>query len=191
MPSSIGSKLPIILLASSVVLNVAQTRKIANLENTIEKVTSKGSLKPGTLVRPIRGRSPDGTPRVLSYGDVAVPTVLYVFTPQCGWCQKNVDNLRALLSDTGVRFRLVGISLTNRDLADYLSRESLSSLPVLTDLDTTTILDYELGGTPTTIVVSPQGVVLKVWTGVYSDFNKRDIQDYLHVALPGCCKSTT
>jgi peroxiredoxin len=177
------------LLFASVVLNVFLARKVSVLTASIEKVKAEGRLKPGTIVPVIQGRSVDGAQQTLDYSDVHVPTVLYVFTPQCGWCAKNADNLRALIANSGSRYRIVGISLTRQDLKQYLEEKGFS-LPVYTDIADSTKAIYRLGGTPTTIIVSPEARVMKVWSGVYVDNIRREIEESLKVHLPGCCKET-
>ena len=48
-----------------------------------------------------------------------------------------------------------------------------------------TLQSLGLGSTPQTIVVSPEGKVLKVWTGAYDDKLKSEIEDYFGTQLPG------
>jgi peroxiredoxin len=175
------------LLFASVVLNIFLARKISVLMTTVEAIKAEGRLKVGTKVPPILGRSVVGTEQTLDYSNVEVPTVLYVFTPQCSWCAKNIDNLRTLIADSGPGYRVVGISLTTQGLKEYLEKESLS-LPVYADIADSTKAIYRLGGTPTTIIVSPEAKVLKVWNGVYVDGIRQEIETSLKVRLPGCCK---
>jgi len=40
---------------------------------------------------------------------------------------------------------------------------------------------------PTTIVISPEGKVLKVWTGAYRDGLRQEIEAFLGVHLLRCC----
>jgi peroxiredoxin len=178
-----------VLLFASVVLNVFLARKVSMLRATIEAFKSEGRLQVGTKVPVIEGLSVDGTNQTLDYGSVRIPTVLYVFTPQCGWCAKNVENLRTLIANSGSGYRVIGISLTKQDLKKYLEKERLS-LPVYTDVGDSTRIAYRLGGTPTTIVISPEATVLKVWSGAYTDGIRQEIESYLRVQLPGCCKES-
>jgi hypothetical protein len=112
------------LLFASVVVNIFLARKISVLTTTVEAIKAEERLKVGTKVPPIPGRSVAGTEQTLDYSNVQVPTVLYVFTPQCSWCAKNVDNLRTLIADSGHGYRVVGISLTTQGLKEYLEKES-------------------------------------------------------------------
>jgi peroxiredoxin len=182
-------KLVSALLALSVVLNLLLATKISRLREYTAVLESERELQIGSKVPPIVGRSVDGTDQTLAYSDVNHPTVLYIFTPQCSWSKKNVDNLRTLVENSGHRYRVIGISLTRIGLKEYLDQEHLV-LPVYTDVDDSLKSTYHLGATPSTIVVSPESTVLKVWRGAYEDSIRREIERYLDVRLPGCCKDT-
>jgi peroxiredoxin len=174
-----------VFLALSAAMNFLLARDVANLKEVIETLRAEGQLQVGTVVPVIRGRSV-GTAGPLDYGDVNIPTVLYVFTPQCSWCKKNLDNLRVLIDSSNSRYRVIGISLNNKDLEEYLEKEHLR-FPVYTDIPESTKAAYRLGGTPTTIVISPSSRVLKLWHGAYQESIRQEIDDYLKVKLPGCC----
>jgi peroxiredoxin len=175
-----------VLLALSVIVNVALARKLSIQNRLVSSLYSSSRLQTGDAVPDIVGYAVDGHEQTLKYSEVNVPTVLYVFTPQCGWCRKNIENLRALINNSGTRYRVVGISLTSVDLAAYLDHEHLV-FPVYTGLTDATKAAYKLGGTPTTIIVSPNSTVLKAWSGVYEEPVRTEIQGFLKVRLPGCC----
>jgi hypothetical protein len=59
------------------------------------------------------------------------------------------------------------------------------TVPVITELQPMTVTEYRLGGTPATIVVSPQGVILKTWVGAYDGTVKGQIESYFNAHLPG------
>ncbi len=46
-----------------------------------------------------------------------------------------------------------------------------------------------LGPTPQTIVISPQGKVLKSWVGAYHDKTQREVETEFGVLLPGLPQS--
>src|ERR1700720_3068916 len=165
------------LLALSVLLNVALARKVAFLRAENSFMANSTRLQVGATVPPLTGYSVDGSPLAVRFGDVRVPTVLYVFSPQCGWCEKNLENFRSLIAQAGTGYRVVGLSMTRQNLKSYLSTERLT-LPVLADVDATVVAAYQLSGTPTTIVISPEGRVLKVWTGAYQDGLRQEIEGF-------------
>src|SRR5262249_36333965 len=143
-----------VLLFASVIVNCLLARKVSKLRTVISAMQSEGRLQPGAALPALQGFSIDGKPQSLNYADVRVPTVLYVFTPQCGWCAKNIENFRALIQSSGPRYRIIGVSLTRQDLKEYLQKENLQ-LPIYTDVEESSRKTYKLGGTPATVVMSP------------------------------------
>lgn len=178
--------LPLLLLAS-IVVNGFFIVRLRRLQTVVDTVKSEQSLIPGALVPPIQGRTLEGNNAELHFDSVHVPTLLYVFTPQCGWCYRNLANLQALSKQQGSTYRLVGLSLTRDGLTDYLARHTIT-LPTYTDLSAQTVAKYRLGATPTTILVQPSGVVSYVWRGAYDVGVKHDIEKTLHVVLPVAVK---
>lgn len=93
-------------------------------------------------------------------------------------------NMRALVKNTGDKYRFVGLSLSSDKLIDYVKENKLE-FPIYTDLPILTMREYKLGGTPQTIVVSPQGQVTRIWSGAFAEDLQREVEDYFSVKLPG------
>ena len=85
------------MLVCSVGLNVLLARKVNQLRSAQNASAADRLLKIGTNVPPITAMRLGGQVETISYASSDRPTVLYVFTPQCGWCTRNLDNLKALL----------------------------------------------------------------------------------------------
>ena len=175
----------LILFAASIALNFFLIVRVHELS---QKTSSHPLLTAGTEMPSIEAQTVNGVPGTIDYASASVPTVLYVFTPQCGWCKRNLPDLHALADQAGNKYRLIGLSLTDRDLKQYIDTQHLD-FPVYTHLSSATMSAYQLGGTPATIVISPQGKILNSWVGVYGDGIKEKIESSLQVSLPGCCKS--
>lgn len=175
------------LLGMSVLMNLALASKVSSLRKQNNQMTSSRHLQVGDSVPALNGHTLDGRPLSVLFDDVQIPTVLYVFSPQCGWCAKNIENLRSLIAQSGARYRVVGLSMTRLDLEAYLSKEHLS-MPVLADVDAAAVSAYELSETPTTVVVSPNRKVLNVWVGAYQDGIRQQIEGFLGIHLLPCCE---
>jgi peroxiredoxin len=175
----------LILFAASIALNFFL---IARVHTLTQKASSHPLLTVGAEMPSIEAQTVTGVPGTIDYAATSVPTVLYVFTPQCGWCKRNLPDLHALADQAGNKYRLIGLSLTDRDLKQYIDSQHLD-FPVYTHLNSATMSKYQLGGTPATIVISPQGKILNSWVGVYGDDVKGKIESSLQISLPGCCKS--
>jgi peroxiredoxin len=176
-----------VLLLASVAVNVIQSYRISTLRSRLEALESEHELRIGSNVPDIIGLTPEGKTQTLHFQDASLPTVLYVFTPQCGWCKKNLPNPHALIDGSGDRYRLVGISLSRQDLQEYLAKEKLG-VPVYTDIKPEVRSAYQMGGTPETIVISPDNKIMRVWHGAYENGVRQEIEKFLQIQLPGCCE---
>ena len=174
-----------VLLVVSVVLNVLLARKINRLTGAQNPSIAERQLKVGTKVPGFRAVDLKGQTQFVSYDlKVGKLTVLYVFTPPCHWCDRNLDNLKELVSRKGDEYRFIGISLASDGLPDYVARNGLT-MHVYTDLSEETKKAYKMGGTPQTIVVSPEGKVLQSWMGAYTGEQKNQVDSFFRVTLPG------
>lgn len=181
------------LLTCSVIINLLLALRVSSLNRTVVSLALSftNGLDVGATVPPIEARPLNGLPEKIGFGKASVPTVLYIFRPDCVWCAKNLANLRVLIASAGSRYKIVGLSLPSespgKDLISYL-RDTQLEFPIYVDISAATMSAYHLGGTPQTIVVSPQGKILKVWTGAYQGPILEDVEKYLKVRLPGCCQ---
>ena len=146
---------------------------------------AEGRLAVGTTLPPLAVKGLDGSPATISYLDNDRPTVLYVFKPECGWCTRNLPNLKALARSVSGEYRFVMLSLTDGALRDYVARNELGAIPVYGGLAEAERITYKLGGTPQTIVVSKEGKVLKSWMGAYTGAAAEEIEEYFDTRLPG------
>jgi len=172
------------LLVCSLGLNLLLARRVSKLKNLAETMRAQARLAAGDKVPPIVARDPEGHTAVLDYSSTNLPTVLFVISPTCGWCTKNIMNMRALTERAGSRYRFVGLSVSSDKVADYVKENKLD-FPVYTDLPFLPMKEYKLGGTPQTIVVSPKGDVMKVWSGAFADNLQKEVEAYFGVNLPG------
>ena len=97
-----------VLLLASVTVNVVQSRRITTLRSRLRSLNYANDLQIGSRVPDIMGLTSDGKAQTLRFKDANLPTALYVFAPQCGWCKKNLPNLHALIDGSAGRFLLVG-----------------------------------------------------------------------------------
>lgn len=174
----------ILLLICSVILNVLQARKIKELRYTDAALRADNDLQPNTSVPPIRATDLNGNTISMSYGDAEFPLIVYVLSPGCSWCTRNKNNVAALANGVLGKYRLLGLSLSSDGLKEYVEKNEIT-LPIYSNLSYDTISSYKLGGTPETIVVSPQGKVIKFWRGAYEGKVKEEVESYFRISLPG------
>lgn len=172
----------LLLLVASLSLNVYLGWKIR--QGTTSSRQNTVTLSPGTKVDPVTAVTLDGIQHTISYEDTNKPTVLYVLSPTCVWCDRNNANLKRLSELRGNDFRFIGLSLAEPGLKAYVDAQHLE-FPVYTRLTTETIQALGLGSTPQTIVISPDGRVLKNWIGAYIDPLRPEVEAYFGITLPG------
>jgi peroxiredoxin len=175
-----------LFLVCSVVINVMLARRVAALKQAADDAAQGRRLKPGTPMPPMEVKSLDGSPVTVSY-EGSLKTVLYVFSVTCHWCEQNLDNIKALSASAPGRYRLVGISLDRDDagaVRDYVSKHGLT-FPVYYEPSLATFKSYKLGGTPQTIVISPDSKVMNDWAGAYNAELKPELENFFGISLPG------
>jgi hypothetical protein len=183
--------LTISLLVCSAVLNVTLARATKKLRaealtyrTALLTIKAEQSLAVGTALPLIEAKDLAGHLKKVEYNSTDLPTVLYIFTPSCHWCEKNLSNLKTLAQETKGRYQTIGLSLSNTGLREYVDRNGLE-FPIFTDLPPQTVLAYRLGGTPQTLLVSNNGKLIREWKGAYTGSNKKEIEDYFRLELPG------
>lgn len=171
------------LLALSAITNLLLVGKVKQLQATISSIKTEQLATPGMRLPPLTAQDMAGQNVTIRFDEVEHPTLLYVFSPACGWCKKNEDNIKSLANQTGDKLRIIGVSLSPDGLVDYVAQRFPPVKVIKPDSRTTTA--YRLSGTPETILVSSQGVVLKVWKGAYNQSMQHEVEDYFHIKLPG------
>lgn len=173
-----GTAALMLMLCLSLGLNVFLAHQAGYPRKTV--VVLKENMK---LPSPLPLLDADGKQVSLAFDD-ARPTVIYVLSPQCGWCKKNESNIKTLSEAADSRFRFVGLSLDGANLKEYIAA-GRAPFPVYQVTSTEETEKLGLSATPTTIVVGAGAKVQKMWTGAYMEQNKPEIEKYFGVKLPG------
>ena len=174
----------LLVLLASLCLNVYLGWKVKQVRTTSSIQQNIVSLSPGTKIDPVTAVGLDGKQHTISYEATDKPTVLYVLSPSCIWCERNKENVDQLAQLKGNEFRFIGLSLAESGLKEYMERHHLK-FPMYTGLTSETIDSLGLGGTPQTIVISPEGRVLKNWRGAYTEHLQPELEAYFGIRLPG------
>ena len=172
------------LLICSVALNVLLARKTQTLRSSLLKVKSEGSLAVGASLPPIEAKDMEGKSATIRYGPTELPTILYVFTPPCSWCRKNIQNIKTLAARTNGEYRLIGLSLSSDRLSEYVASAGFE-FPIYSELSPNVVIPYRLGSTPQTILISNEGKLVKEWMGAYTGNVKKEIEQEFGLELPG------
>lgn len=135
------------------------------------------------LPSPLPVLDADGKPTQLAF-DSAEPTVVYLFSPLCGWCKRNEANIKSMAAAAGERYRFVGLSTISENLKDYINQGHVP-FPVYILKSEDQANKLGLVGTPTTVLVGHDGKVQRVWEGAYMSGSQKDVEKFFDVKLPG------
>ncbi len=176
----------ILLLCCSALINILLARTVISLKKIANSNLQRQVIRPaiGEFLPPIKASSRNSkiVESITSEND-NTSTVLYIFSPDCGWCLKNADYINSLHLQARDRFRFIGISLSSNNLDDYLTKLKII-FPVYVNPSEDSVSLYNLGGTPQTIVISNKGEVLKNWHGAYSSKMRNEIESFMKVNFP-------
>src|SRR5438105_4500213 len=81
----------LLLLLASLSLNVYLGWKIKQSPSL--NVRRIANLPSGAKVNPVDATGLDGRQQTISYNDTDKPTVFYVLSPSCIWCERNRKNI--------------------------------------------------------------------------------------------------
>lgn len=121
----------------------------------------------GTTLPQLAVKDLDGSPATITF-DHAGWAVLYVMAPDCPFCAENQKTIGDLSTRATPRLRFVGLSLTNRNLKPFLANHP-AAFPVYQAGDPQYLYGLAFRVIPQTILISPTGVVQKVWAGRLSE----------------------
>ena len=149
---------------------------------TAAQVTQR--LSAGVEIQQVRATTLDGKQETISFAGSQKPTVFYVLSPSCVWCERNNENINAIAKEKADNFRFIGLSLANQNLSGYLQSHRFT-FPVYANVAPESIAMLGLGVTPQTIIVGPDGRVIKNWVGAYSSSIQPQVEEFFGVRLPG------
>ena len=171
-----------LLLIASLGVNLALSHHLSKANTALTMSAGGRPLNIGEVLPPIVGLDLKGGPQRISF-DNNKPTVVYVFTPSCKWCARNIDNVNTLVTAVKDRFKIVGVSLSETALLEYVRDNRF-------DFDTVTASGdmrraWGLSATPQLIVIAPGGRLIREWKGAPAGKVQADIESFFGIRLPG------
>ena len=160
----------LLLLALSLATNVAVVGSVV----LNQRAQGRPDVPVGATLKPIAGTLANGSATSVSFGG-SKPVVLYVFSPTCSWCERNLASISSLAERAGNRYRFVGISLPSSGKGHSPS----FAFPVVL---TSGAVPFR--ATPQTLVLDSGGRVVKSWMGAYIGNTKAEIEQYFSLELP-------
>lgn len=168
----------IALLIQVKVLKEAQDTLLHQRDTSLE-------LKSGRDFTLFNGLDSDNNKISLSEFQNHQRTFVLIFSPGCGYCMENMPNWQAIIANAkDNKYRVLGASLEKLGLPEYVAQYRLSKLPLISEVDPSARVSYNLLLTPQTILVDPDGKVERVWTGLLQPDQKAEIEKLLDIKLP-------
>lgn len=174
------------LLGISLAINVYLGWRIKILNASVQAVKNVRMPIPGTKLASISVFSLDGAQTRFALDTGGQPTILYILSPTCSWCDANMENIRALSLATNQRYRILGVSIKNSGTKEYVQSKEFPFQVFVAEGEG---LGFHVSGTPQTIVIDSDGTVLQNWSGAYADKTKREIEAFFGVSIPGLISS--
>jgi peroxiredoxin len=174
-----GQKVEVVLFGLSLALNVALGHVL--LTNRRAPTSSVETLI-GHVMPPLRALDLEGRKVDISYQSDNRPTIIYVFSPMCKFCQNNAVSIASLAEQVSATFRIVGVSLVKQDVERF-ARERSMRFPVLTDVDPKVKDAFHMTGTPQTYLVGADGRLKKVWKGAFFGETRKNVEAFFGVHL--------
>jgi len=141
----------------------------------------QGGTLIGRAVPPASVVDQTGKPVTLQYK--GTPTVLFIISSGCGWCEQNSSGVAVLAEKVGARYRFVALSVTPKGAVDYRKR-LVFPVYAIPDPHADSWEAYALGPTPTLMVISGDAKIVRVWSGSLAGDRKASVEEFFGVKLP-------
>ena len=173
------------IVALSLASNLYLAYTISNLAtNPTPKFSARVPLSVGVSAPDITAKNLAGADEKISFKEGDKPSIIYVFSPSCVWCNRNQENLKTIIASKRATHRIIGVSLASEGVKEYVAKHNFD-FPVYVNPTPDTVKAYNLGGTPQTIVISSSGKVEQNWEGAFVGEIKSNVEKYFGIALPG------
>lgn len=168
----------LVILAASVSLNCYQALKLRDFKRILQ---SQMEPQVGTMVNSLSVADSEGRAVDLQFHNTKSPTILYIISPSCRWCDENAPRVSAVFNRYKDRAHFYAISLSLEGLLPFVQRTHLA-MPVFAVRDGRAGRQLKLGSTPQTILIGSDGKVHQVWTGLYDTSFDKEIDTALAVS---------
>lgn len=142
-------------------------------------------LPAGTQLKSLQGTTLDGAPFTLAPGRDSRDLALYIFSTACGWCEKNLNNIRTLASRVSNKYRIVGVSTGPADGLQAYARAKGLNFEIVLGVSKEQQIEYQMSGTPHIMVLSRDAKLKKVLSGALTGALKEDAERFFGLSLPG------
>lgn len=157
-----------VLLGALILISLLLLRQNLGLHKEL-KYREPDVLNPGESVESFVAPSFSGELSI-SYGPTEKAKVFLYLSPRCGYCSEQMPYWHQIIEGIDREryevFTVARDSETLENVSEYLEAEHLDPIPTVL-APPRVWRRYKFFGTPTTLVVSKEGAVVKQWRGVW------------------------
>jgi peroxiredoxin len=107
-------------------------------------------------------------------------TVLFWFSAACPSCESNLEFWKEIYQKhRSEKLRFIGVTSAGEGKAEEFVKKFQLEFPIMIVSDLSLLEKYKVEVIPQTMLIDPNGVVLKVWPGPLSDIYKTEITQML------------
>ncbi len=154
----------VVLMAAEIGILMHQNRQLRSMiEDPMKKYQA---LKQNQTVPPFTGIDLDGDAVTVEYSQDEPYTLILWFSASCPSCEDNLQFWNLLYSDyDSDHLRLIGVCNDDPEEARATADKYGLKFPVITLYDESVVQDYGATALPLTMLISPEGAVVRVWPG--------------------------
>ena len=150
------------LLVASVCLNVVMIRREYTRNRPAPLHPSVGDVLPSLSLATVQGQR-----RVVGFGGVgARPKLVYAFSPECAWCERNLQGINQLADGLRSHYDVIAVAVRAKDIRKYAERKQLR-MDIYHQPADETVRAYGFGTTPQTLIVDSAGRIVSHWRGAF------------------------
>jgi hypothetical protein len=158
-----------VILMASTVANLMLIRSNTVLASQVEALKRQLETPLNVPLPPLEGLGLDGKPLEVAVQHSAVPTLLFVLSPECAVCANNWSRWDELLSKQAEStWKPIFVNMGSSLSQAYMRSHGLEKFTVLNNVSKNTSLAYKFLYTPETILIDRDGQAQEVWVGLLS-----------------------
>lgn len=173
----VGGVLIFALLAIDVVLLTTENRSLKNSLNTLSVVT-RGPLVPGDQLPSFLARTFAGDTISIEYSTSEKYRLFLLLSSSCHLCESTLVHWNSI--EPNPDFEILGISLSEYEETLVFITTKPVRFTVVSPINPSFVEAYKVTGVPATVLVTPLGVVQRVWGGVLTTDALSTIQSELN-----------
>nr|MBN2277447.1 redoxin domain-containing protein [candidate division Zixibacteria bacterium] len=173
----------IIIMGIEIVYLVIQNNKLRGIIEDPKKYFK--TLSPDDMVPPFSAQDIFAGNISLNYTPGAPFSMLFWFSPTCTACEDNIGFWSEIFADTSFQeIRFLGMCAGTPEEAREFASENGLKFPIVGAQDPYLMETYKGNILPQTVLISPDGKIIRVWPGAVTERQRHEIIQVLSQLQP-------